>query len=193
MSKSEQKAAAPKAAAILNTSARGAIVRAFTDAFDNAENTGSMVTHVCNVAAKFINGPLIDDDYAAVVNGVAQARGWKGPSLKARASEVRTILSTHEQLPSAIDQFKARMGVCNWHQAVRLGREIRKADGNVSKAVNSAVKSAKSGGQSKGSTPQGRTAAALKAWFKSAKSDKRDLILKAAQMLGLKLGLKVEA
>lgn len=183
-----------KTAALLNTSARGAIVRAFAEAFESAENTGSVVTQVCNVARKHIGeGVMTDGDTSAIVSGVVAARGWKGDAVKSRSSEVRTILGAHRELPAAIDGFRSRMHVCNWHQAVKLARELRAAKGNVSKAVQNAIKSAKSAGQSKGSTPQGRTAAALKAWFKAAKSDKRDAILKAANLLGLKLGIKVEA
>jgi hypothetical protein len=183
-----------KSAPLLNTAARGAIVRAFSDAFDSAENTGSVLTQVCNVAHKYIgDGTLTDDDTSAIVRGIVEHRRWPKDQVPARSSEVRTILAAHATLPRAIAAFRERVRVCNWHQAVKLAREIRNAKGNITKAVTAAVSASKRGSQSKGSTPQGRTAAALKAWFKVAKGERRDTILKVAAMLGLKLGVKLEA
>lgn len=194
MTATKTKGKEAKVEPVLNASARSAIVRAFSDALDSAENTGSVVTMVCNVAAKHLGGKaLTSADVEEIARGVASARGWKGPSALARTSEVRQVLNAHEQLPGAITAFRERMGYCNYHQAVRLAREIRKAGGSATKAVKNAIQSIKAGGQSKGSTPQGRTAAALKAWYKAAKSDKRELILRAAQLLGLKLGVKLDA
>lgn len=175
----------------LNSMARSAIVSSFVKSYDATENTGSHVHTVCDVARRFLKGAEVSkDDADAIVKDVASARGWKGESLRARGSEVRVVLRAYPALPEAMESFKAKSKSCTWHAGLKLARLLNKNEGNVRKAVSMALETR---GQSAGSTPQGRTAGALKAWYKTAKSDKRGKILEAAGLLGLKLGVKLDA
>ena len=174
----------------LSLSARNAVAAAFCNAFDTAENTGSVVTQVCNVAHKYLHGaPIEKDDADSVINMIAKQRGWKGPALKSRSSEVRTVLAAYHELPKAVSAYHEKASKCDWHTALRLARFLKRGEsvkGAVTQAFNTQTQSAKS-------TPQGRTAGALKAWYKEARSDKREQILKAANLLGIKLGVKLDA
>lgn len=175
----------------LSSTARSAIVSTFVSAISSAENSGSLVTQVCDAANKYARGlPIGDEDIAAIGHGVAKERGWKGRSLKSRLSEVRVVLRSYATLPEAIEAFIAKARNCDWHTSMKLARRLNKGD-SVKQAVAAAFEQQKNG-QSKKSTPQGRTAAALKAWFKTARPDKQKLILQVAEMLGLRLGIKVE-
>lgn len=175
----------------LNATARSAIVSSFVRSYDAAENTGSHVTQVCEVAQRFLKGAEVSkDDADSIIKDIANARGWKADTLRARGSEVRVVLRAYPQLPEATEAFKAKVKACTWHQSLKLARLLNKNDGDVRKAVNMALETR---AQSPGSTPQGRTAGALKAWYKAAKSDKRTKILEAAGLLGLKLGVKLDA
>lgn len=177
--------------ATLSTTAKQAIVHTFVDALNQADNTGSLVTQVCDTAQKYLKGDEMSvDDTNGVVNAIAKQRGWKGPSLKSRTSEVRVVLRASAVLPEAIKAYADKANKCDWHTAMRLARCINKGE-PVQKAVKSTF--SQKATQSPKSTPQGRTAGALKAWYKDAKGDKRALIIKAAEMLGIKLGIKVEA
>jgi hypothetical protein len=174
----------------LNTQARSAIVASFCNALDTAENTGSLVTQVCNTAHKFLHGAEITkDDSDNIVADIARARGWKDAVLRTRSSEVRTVLSSYTQLSEAIEAYTARAHKCDWHTGIKLARRLKSGDSIKQAVANAFAKST----QSAKSTPQGRTAGALKAWFKDARSDKRTAILKAAEILGLKLGVHVDA
>lgn len=168
---------------MLSASARTAIVSTFVDALNASENTGSLVTQVCDTANRYTKGEkLSDDDTSSIVNAVAKERGWKGASAKSRMSEVRVVLRAASDLPEAIKGFTARARKCDWHTAMRLARAINRGD-SVKAAITHTF--AKKSGQSPKSTPQGRTAAGLKAWYEAAKGDKRALIIKACTLLGL--------
>lgn len=182
-----------KTAIGLSNTARTAIVASYVEALSNAENTGALVTQVCDVANRYTKGESIsDEDMTAIVGGIAKERGWKGPALKSRASEVRVVLRASATLPEAIKGFRNRADKCDWHTSMKLARCINKGE-SVQKAINMVHNAQKSGGQSKGATPQGRTAGALKAWWKLAKGEKKTAILRAAEILGLKLGVKLDA
>lgn len=173
----------------LSSTARSAIVSTFVSAISSAENSGSLVTQVCDAANKYARGEQIgDEDIAAIGHAVAKERGWKGRSLKSRLSEVRVVLRAYTTLPEAIEAFIAKAKCCDWHTSMKLARRLNKGD-SVKQAVTAAFQK---NGQSKKSTPQGRTAAGLKAWYKAARPDKQKLILQVAEMLGLRLGIKVE-
>lgn len=175
----------------LSSTARSAIVSTFVSAISSAENSGSLVTQVCDAANKYARGEQIsNEDIAAIGNGVAKERGWKGGSLKSRLSEVRVVLRAYTTLPEAIESFIAKAKCCDWHTSMKLARRLNKGD-SVKQAVALTLEQKKNGGQSKKSTPQGRTAAGLKAWYKAAKPDKQKLILQVAEMLGLRLGIKI--
>lgn len=176
----------------LSTTARSAIVSSYLEALSSAENTGALVTQVCDVANKYTRGEAIsDEDMTSIVGGIAKERGWKGPALKSRASEVRVVLRASNTLPEAIKAFRNRADKCDWHTSMKLARCINKGTG-VQKAVSQVFAAAKSGGQSAKSNPAGRAAGALKAWWKAAKGEKKAAILRAAEILGLKLNVKVE-
>jgi hypothetical protein len=178
-----------KASSILSTAARTAIASAYVAALNTAETNGSLVTHVCNVANKYTKGAALpDEDINAVVVDIAKAKGWKGASAKTRSSEVRTVLKAAHVLPDAIETATATHKRCDWHTSIRIARFINKGQ-TLPKSIKAAFE--KSEGH-KG-TPEGRAAGALKAWFKLARGAKKQAILEAASILGLKLGVKLDA
>lgn len=178
-----------KTSTLLSTAARSAIASAYVAALNTAETTGGLVTHVCNVAAKYTKGAaLSDEDVSAVVVDITKAKGWKGPSAKVRSSEVRTVLKAAHVLPDAIDTATATHKRCDWHTSIRIARYINKG-----KSVPKAIRAAFEKTEGKQGTPEGRTAGALKAWFKVARGAKKQAILEAASTLGLKLGVKLDA
>jgi hypothetical protein len=178
-----------KSLAILSTAARSAIANAYVAALNTAETSGSLVTHVCNVASKFTKGAaLSDEDVSAVVTDIAKAKSWKGSSAKVRCSEVRTVLKAAHVLPDAIDTATSTHKRCDWHTSIRIARYINKG-----KSVSQSIKAAFEKTEGHKGTPEGRAAGALKAWFKVARGAKKAAILEAAATLGLKLGVKLDA
>lgn len=172
------------------TSGRDAVVVAFIDAYATAENTGSKIAQVCALAHKSYSGnevPKEDADYIA--DSIAKQREWKGDTAKVRKSEVRRVLSVYDVLGEGITSVRDKIGSCDWRAALRLATLLKKHDSKLKPAL--AAFHAQS--QERTVSPSGRAAGALKAWYKLAKGDKRAAILKAAEMLGLKLGIKVEA
>lgn len=168
----------------LSNTARTAIVSTYVEALSNAENTGALVTQVCDVANKYTKGEaLSDEDMTAIVGGIARERGWKANVLKQRTSEVRVVLKAAHTLPEAIQGFHKRAGKCDWHTSMKLARCINRGE----KVKDAIAHTYANKSQSKGSTPAGRVAAGLKAWFKEAKGDKRTAIVKAAELLNLKI------
>lgn len=172
----------------LTATARSAIVSSFVDALATNESTGSLVTQVCDVARKYTKGADIsDEDRSAIVSDIAKARGWGKNVLKQRASEVNVVLKAHASLPEAIDAFRTKAKRCQWHDSMKLARRLNAGD-SISAAVRAAF-TTKPGGDV---SPSGRAAGALKAWFK-AEPRKQKAILEAAALLGLKLGVKLDA
>lgn len=172
--------------------ARNAVIAAFCTALSSFESSGSIVTQVCNAASKWYKGDSIGpEDRKSIVEEIARVRGWKADAAKARTSECNAVLKAYVSLPEAIELFtKRNNGSVQWHNSLALARQINKGE-----SIHTAVKNVmtKSGGQSKKSTPSGRVAGALKAWFKDARPDKKQDILKAAALLGIKLGVKLDA
>lgn len=179
-----------KISSLLSLSARNSIATAFCSALDTQENTGSLVTQVCNVANKYLNGQEITkEDSDHICTTIAKQRGWKGAAIKTRCSEVRTVLRASADLPKAINQYSERAKKCDWHTSMKLARLINKGE-SVTRAVSQAFNTQS---QSAVVSPQGRVAGALKSWFKIAKGDKREQIIKAAHILNIKLGVKLDA
>lgn len=172
----------------LSATARSAIVAAYVEALSTNESTGSLVTQVCDVARKYTKGEAFSDEArSAIVSDIARARGWKGASAKSRCSEVNVVLKAHATLPEAIESYRTKAKRCQWHDSMKLARRLNAGD-TIAQAVRAAFTTSD---KPKG-TPSGRVAGALKAWHK-AEPRKRDAILKAAALLGLKLGIKVDA
>lgn len=177
-----------KSKPVLSITARSAIVSAYVDALDSVENTGSLVTQVCDKAQQYMKGePFADDDRKAIVLDISKARGWKGASVKSRQSEVNVILKAYAKLPDAIAALSSKAKKCQWHDSMKLARRINQGD-SVQKAVAFALKAP----TSQHVSPQGRVAGALKSWHKVATGAKREAILKAADLLGLKLGIAIK-
>jgi hypothetical protein len=130
---------------------------------------------------------MSDADCKAVVTDISRAKGWKGDSAKARESEVRIVLKAADKLPDAIEAYRAKAKGCTWHNSMKLARGLAKG-----KSVTQCVKAAFEANGKPTGTPEGRCAGALKAWFK-ASPRKREAIINAAAMLGLKLGVKLDA
>lgn len=173
----------------LTSTARSAIVASYVEALSANESTGSLVTQVCDVARKYLKGAEIaEDDRSAIVSDIAKARGWKGASAKSRCSEVNVVLRAYASLPEAIAAFRTKAKRVQWHESMKLARRINAGD-SITQAVKAAFVSSGSGTKV---SPSGRTAGALKAWYKS-EPRKREAILKAAELLNLKLGIKLDA
>ncbi len=131
---------------------------------------------------------MADEDRDAIKDDIAKARGWKGDSIKARTSEVNVVLKAYASLPEAIEAFKAKSPKCQWHDSMKLARLINKGA-----TIKDAVKQALTKKEGASSTVSGRTAGALKAWYKEANASKREAIIKAAELLNIKLGVKLDA
>lgn len=173
----------------LNHSARTAIVSSFVNALSANESTGSLLTQVCDTARKHLKGAEIStEDQDSITKDIAAAKGWKGDSARSRMSECRVVLKSYTQLGEAISTYTAKAKTCQWHDGMKLARRINKGD-----SVSQAVKFALEKKDASKVSASGRTAGALKAWYKTAKADKQAAILKAADLLGIKLGIKVEA
>jgi hypothetical protein len=164
-------------------------VSSFVDALSANESTGSLVTQVCDVARKYLKGEaMADEDRTSIIADISKARGWKGPSAKSRTSECNIVLKAYADLPEAIDALRTKAKRCQWHDSMKLARRINAGD-SISKAVAFALKAGSSGERV---SPSGRTAGALKAWFK-AEPRKQKAILEACALLGIKLGVKLDA
>jgi hypothetical protein len=167
---------------------RDAIAAAFINAYAIAENTGSKLAEVCSLAKQTYKGKDIPaDDVKHIAATIVKARGWEGPTAKVRASECRKVLGVYARLPEAIDTVRAKHGGCNWRDALKLSTCLAKHDSD--RAALAAFEKEGSGSKA---TPQGRAAGALKAWYKVAKADKKQKILDAADLLGLKLNVTVK-
>lgn len=172
----------------LSSTARSAIVSSFVEALSANESTGSLVTQVCDVARKYTKGEdFSDEDRSAIVADISKARGWKGASAKSRCSEVNVVLKAHASLPEAIESYRTKAKRCQWHDSMKLARRLNAGD-TIGQAVKAAFTKSESGTVS----PSGRAAGALKAWFK-AEPRKQKAIMEAAALLGLKLGVKLDA
>lgn len=158
------------------------IVKAFVAALTSVEGSGNLVTHVCDVARKALGGEEIPKDARKlIVSDIADARGWKDKTLKARSSEVNVVLKAYATLSEAVRLFtKKNGGKCQWHDSMKLARRINAGDSPVQ-----AVTAAFAQGDSKAVHPSKRVAGALKSWYKMAKGDKRAAILKACELLGI--------
>lgn len=173
----------------LSITARSAIVSSFVTALSANESTGSLVTQVCDVAGKYLKGdPMQDDDRAAISADIAKAKGWKGPSMKSRVSEVNVVLRAYNALPEAIELYRVKAKRVQWHDSMKLARRLNAGD-SITQAVKAAFQT---NANKPTTTPSGRVAGALKSWF-NAEPRKREAILKAADTLGIKLGVKLDA
>lgn len=169
---------------------RDGIVVAFCDAYANAEDTGSRIGQVCALAHKAYKGAEVPaDDAQYISDSIARQRGWDGNTAKVRKSEVRRVLSVYNVLGEGITAVREKVGSCDWRAALRLATLLKKHGSKLKPALASFYEQ----GEARKVSPQGRAAGALKGWYKVAKGDKRAVILKCAEMLGLKLGIKVDA
>ena len=127
-----------------------------------------------------------EDDRKAIVSDIARAKGWTGKSAKSRKSECNVILKAYAKLGEAIKAFSKKAKRMQWHDAMKLARQLNKG-ATIQKAVSFAMK------KNPGNTvsPEGRIAAGLKALVE-AKPRKRDAVVKAAELLGITLKLKEE-
>lgn len=178
---------------VLTQQGKSAIITGFCNALDSAENTGSLVTQTCNIAAKYLRSgeELPEADLESIVTGIAKNREWKDAVLRTRSSEVRSVLRQYALLPETIRAYSDRVGSCDWHTGIKLARQLKAHNGHVKKAVMAVVDANANGGKGTKATPKGRTAGALKAW---ARKDAKMVpaIIKAAELLGIKnLGIKV--
>jgi len=168
---------------VQSTAIRDAVARALIAAYSTAETAGSMVDDVCKAAHRAYKGEAVPKaDADAILNQLANARDWDGDIAQVRKSEAKQVLNAYSNLAETVATVKEKHGACSWHSAVKLARCLNKNEGSMKKAI--AAFETK-GGESKGN-PAGRTAGALKAWYKIAKADKKAAIAKAYELLGLK-------
>jgi hypothetical protein len=174
----------------MSKTGRDAIAAAFIAAYETAENTGGKLAEVCMLARATYKGkevPAADAEHIA--STIADARGWEGNTAKVRKSECRKVLGVYAVLPEGIKQVREDRGGCNWRDALRLSTCLAKHEGKLKPALAAF----KAQGDGPKSTPQGAAAGALKRWYKVAKGEKKEKILEAATLLGLKLGIKLDA
>lgn len=166
---------------VIPASQRRVIVHSFCAALDARDNTGSIVTQVCNAARSVCRGkPIGKEDQTAIVEDIATQRGWKDDVLRARSSEVRTILDTYSELPAAIKHAQST-GTCNWHFAIKVARLIRGG-----KSTTAAVSAARKKSAEKVVPVEGRLASLLKKLI-AAKPRKREAAMQAAHLLGISI------
>jgi len=171
---------------------RDAVVVAFVDAYAAAENGGSKIAQTCAIARTAYKGDEVPaDDVAYITDKIAESRGWEGATAKTRKSEVRKVLAVYSTLPEGIESVRESEGSCDWRSGLRLATLLKKHEGKLRPAL-AAFKAQQTEKGGKGN-PAGHVAGALKRWYKVAKADKRALIIKAAEMLNVRLGIKVEA
>lgn len=148
---------------VLAVADRRRIATAFCSALDNVSNTGSIVTQVCDVARSIMRGkPIPDADMDSIIADIAAARKWKGPALKVRSSEARTVLATYAELPEAIKAAQDK-GACNWHFALKMARLIKRG-----KSATAAVSAARKASTRAEVPIEGRIAALLKRMVKDS-------------------------
>jgi hypothetical protein len=174
----------------MSKTGRDAIAAAFIAAYEQAANTGGKLAEVCTLARTTYKGKEVpEDDAEHIANTIADARDWEGATRKVRCSEVRKVLQVYPVLPEAIATVREKSGGCNWRDALKLATCLKKHDSKL----RPALAAFNDGGGTAKATPAGATAGALKRWYKIAKGDKREKILQAASLLGLKLGIKLDA
>jgi hypothetical protein len=180
-----------KIVAELNTQAVSKIVRSVGEAISNIGQSANIVTQVCETARSVADGvALSTDDIDKITGDVAKlshVREMKPRTRDNVVSRWRTVLATYASLPAAEKALRDRMGRASWHDAMALASKLRK--GATVKDAVASVASIMDGKKSEASKADNakRTASALKAWLKNAKGDKRAAILKAGDLLGLKL------
>lgn len=168
------------------SAARNAVVSAFVNVLESHESSGNIVTQVCNAASKWYKGEEISaEDRKIMVEEIGDKRGWSAGSAKVRGSECNTVLQAYVTLPEAVDLFVKKNNGVQWHQSLFLARRLNKGD-SPQQAVKAALTTG--GGKAKKATPQGKVASGLKAWYKLARKDKQEAIVKAAALLGIVLG-----
>lgn len=175
----------------MKTNGIARIATAFAAAFDAAANIGSKLGEVCTIArAEYRGAEVPKEDAEAIANKLAELRGWEGNVAKVRKSEARKVLTVYSTLPEGIKTLREEHGGCNWRDALKLATKLKENDGKL----RPALAAFKADGNERGGKKQitGRVASALKAWYKKAKADKRADILKAAEILNIKLSVKVE-
>jgi hypothetical protein len=165
---------------------------ALANAYTSVEMSASHLDTVCRIAREAFGGAAIsDDDQKRIVERMAQERGdaWTEETATVRKSEARKILQSYTALPEAIATVRED-GACDWRGGIKLARLIVKHEGYA----KAAVEAFKAEGGGKKVTPEQRAAGALKAWFAKSKGEKRANIIKAADLLGLKIkGVNVES
>jgi hypothetical protein len=168
----------------MSNSAIKSVSAAFVTALQTIDSTGSAVTNVCNAARAAFKGESINDaDMKGIVTQIADARGWKGVTRKVRESECRVILETYTTLPEA--HKKLAPDTYTYHDALKLARCVRKADGNIGKAVAAFKK--KPSSTKAAPVPKDRAAKWLGKMYDKANAAKREKILQACELLGITL------
>ena len=177
------------------TMAKDAVAKvgaALANAYTSVEMSATHLETVCNVARSAYGGEAIPEDaQKAIVERMAQERGdaWSEETATVRKSEARKVLQAYSTLPEAIATVRED-GPCDWRGGIKLARLIVKHEGDTA----AAVEAYKAEGGGKKVTPEQRAAGALKAWFAKAKGEKRANIIKACDLLGLKVkGVNVES
>jgi len=161
-----------------------AITHALILAYSTVETSGSLINDVCKAAHAQYKGEAIPkDDRDAILESLADNRDWEGDARKVRKSEAGAILKAYPALPEMVKHVREKEGRCSWNDSLKLSRCYARAKGNVKAALAAFRK----GSESAPVSVQGRAAGALKAWFKVARGERKANILKAAELLGLKI------
>lgn len=177
-------------------SARAKIVKAFDAAYESVGRVGSAAADgVCRAINEvFPDGveSIADESMTAIVRDIGEKRGWKRDSLKARKSEILTILRASKSLPAATRRFADATGVCNWNHVVSLSRFLNAGKTAEQAAAALKAKARNSGGKKIDSAKaaKGYVAALLKRALKAPHlpRDLKTSILKLAVDQRLNVG-----
>jgi hypothetical protein len=181
---------ASKSVSTLNAQAVSKVVRSVGDAISSIGQSANIVTQVCAVVRSVSDSALAKEDIDTIIGDVAKLEHVRKMNPKTRdntLSKWRTVAMTADQLPAAEKALRERMGRASWHDAMALasmlrkGASVKEAVSKIADRMNGKHAEATKADHAK------RTAAALKAWFKGSKGEKRAACLKAAELLGLEI------
>lgn len=167
----------------MSNSAIKSVSAAFVQALATVDSTGNAVTTVCNAARAAFKGEAIDSDgMKAIVTNIADARGWKGVTLKVRSSEVRAVLETYSVLPEAHKALAP--ATFTYHDALKLARCLRANDLKIKPALAAYRKRAATS-EKAAPVPKDRATKWIGKMYQAASPAKREKILQACVLLGI--------
>lgn len=164
-------------------------------AIGNATSVKNTMVDACKSLAKAgLPAEPTEADTIAIVNLVAESRGWTAPKyarLKQSKSDARALIRAHAKLPEGIAALIAANYPDNYGNVVRLARALAKGA-----TIKEAIKGFEPG-EGKSVDPQQRAAASLKSWYKSLrdgrKTEKRQELMNKLARFADEIGIELAA